>query len=79
MIELKLLVYNRERGLAELLGGVCEEISYAQLSIGDYLLISDSEAIVANRKTVSDFLSSVRSNRLWDQLLRMMSAEDVLG
>jgi ERCC4-type nuclease len=43
------------------------------------LLISDSEAIVVERKTVSDFLSSVRSKRLWDQQLRMMSAEDVLG
>jgi len=42
-------------------------------------LIQDSEAIVIERKTVNDFLSSVRSSRLWDQLLRMMSTEEVLG
>jgi len=79
MIELKLLVDHRERHLAKLLEGTCEEISFAQLPIGDYLLIQDSEAIVIERKTVNDFLSSVRSSRLWDQLLRMMSTEEVLG
>jgi len=35
--------------------------------------------VIVERKTVSDFLTSVRSNRLWDQLLRMMKAERVLG
>ena len=79
MVGLKLLVDHRERGLAALLEGVCEEIDFVQLPVGDYLLISDSEAVVVERKTVNDFLSSVRSNRLWDQLLRMMSAEEVLG
>ena len=79
MVKLKLLVDHRERNLAELLEGVCEQISFTQLPIGDYLLISGSEAIIVERKTVYDFLSSVRSNRLWDQLLRMMSAENVLG
>ncbi|UCE43994.1 MAG: ERCC4 domain-containing protein, partial [Candidatus Bathyarchaeota archaeon] len=58
---------------------VCEEISFVQLPIGDYLLVSDSTAVVIERKTVSDFFSSVRSNRLWDQLLRMMKVERVMG
>jgi ERCC4-type nuclease len=79
VVELKLLVDYRERNPAELLEGVCEEIDFVPLPIGDYLLISDSEAVVVERKTVNDFMSSVRSNRLWDQLLRMMSAEEVLG
>jgi len=68
---MKLLVDHRERHLEELLEDVCEEISLTQLPIGDYLLVQGSEAIVVERKTVNDFLSSVRSNRLWDQLLRM--------
>ena len=76
---MKLLVDHRERKIAELLEGVCEQISFTQLPIGDYLLISDSEAVIVERKTVYDFLSSVRSNRLWDQLLRMMNTENVLG
>jgi DNA excision repair protein ERCC-4 len=61
------------------LENVCQDISFAQLPIGDYLLVSDSTAVIVERKTVSDFLSSVRSNRLWDQLLRMMKTEKVLG
>jgi ERCC4-type nuclease len=76
---LKLLVDNRERHLASLLQDVCEEIAFAQLPIGDYLLVSDSTAVVVERKTVSDFFASVRSNRMWDQLLRMMKTERVFG
>ena len=79
MVKLRLLVDYREGKIADLLEGVCEQISFTQLPIGDYLLISDSEAVIVERKTVYDFLSSVRSNRLWDQLLRMMSTENVLG
>jgi len=77
--ELKLVVDHREMSLANLLQDICEEIEFAQLPIGDYLLVSDSTAVVVERKTASDFLTSVRSNRLWDQLLRMMKAERVLG
>ena len=62
-----------------MLEDVCEEIAFCQLPIGDYLLILDSAAVVVERKTVRDFLTSVRSNRLWDQLLRMMKAKSVLG
>jgi DNA excision repair protein ERCC-4 len=76
---LELLIDYRERNLERLLEGVCEQISFTTLPIGDYLLILDSEAIIVERKTVNDFLSSIKSNRIWDQLLRMMSAEKVLG
>ena len=76
---MRLLVDHRERGLVELLEDVCEEVVLTQLPVADYLLISDSEAVAIERKTITDFLSSVRSNRLWDQLLRMMKTEKVLG
>ena len=62
-----------------LLEDMFEEIAFVQLPIGDYLLTSDHGAVVVERKTVNDFLSSVRSNRLWDQLLRMMKTEEILG
>jgi len=78
-VTMRLLVDHRERALAELLEDVCEEVTFTQLPVGDYLLVSDFGAVLVERKTVSDFLSSVRSNRLWDQLLRMMKAEEVLG
>lgn len=76
---MKLLVDHRERHLARLLEDVCEEISFCQLPIGDYVVASDYGAVVVERKTVDDFLSSIRSNRLWDQLLRMMTSDEVLG
>ncbi len=69
---MKLLVDHRERRMVQLVEDVCEEVTLTQLPIGDYLLLSESEAVVVERKTVPDFLSSVRSNRLWDQLLRLM-------
>lgn len=58
--------------MVKLVEDVCEEVAVAPLPIGDYVLISDAGAVVVERKTVTDFLASVRSNRLWDQLLRMM-------
>ncbi|UCH31295.1 MAG: ERCC4-type nuclease [Candidatus Bathyarchaeota archaeon] len=76
---MKLFVDHRERKLAKLLKDVCEDASFIQLPIGDYLLVLDTGAVVVERKTVKDFLSSIRSNRLWDQLLRMMKTESVLG
>jgi DNA excision repair protein ERCC-4 len=77
-IKLKILVDHRERHLTEFLEGVCEEVVFTQLPIGDYLVVSDSGGVLVERKTVTDFFSSVRSNRLWDQLLRMMKTERVL-
>jgi ERCC4-type nuclease len=76
---LKLLVDNREKIHARSLDGICEEVSFAQLPVGDYLLAFGSEAVIVERKSVKDFLVSVRSNRLWDQLLRIMKTEKVLG
>lgn len=69
---MKLFIDHRERQMVPLVEDVCDNITWMQLPIGDYVLISDSEAIIIERKTVTDFVSSVRSNRLWDQLLRMM-------
>lgn len=79
---MKLVVDHREKSLENLLqnscGDVCEEIIFTQLPIGDYLVVSDSTAVLVERKTVNDYLASVRSNRLWDQLLRIMKTEKVL-
>lgn len=76
---MRLFIDYREKHLAELLEGVCDEIAFAQLPIGDYLFASEGGALLVERKTIKDFFSSVRSNRLWDQLLRMMKVEKVLG
>ena len=76
---MKLLVDHRERSVLKLVEDICEDVVVTQLSVGDYLLISESEGIVVERKTINDLLTSIRSNRLWDQLLRMMKTEKVAG
>ena len=72
-----LLVDNRERHLAWLLEDICDDIRFSQLPIGDYILVSSYGAVIIERKTVNDFLYSIRSNRLWNQLLRMMKTEEI--
>jgi ERCC4-type nuclease len=76
---MKLLVDHRERDMLTLIEDVCEDITITQLSIGDYLLLTESGGIVIERKTVNDLLTSIRSNRLWGQLLRMMKTEQITG
>ena len=76
---MKLLVDHRERNVLKLIEDICEEVVVTQLSVGDYLLISGSDGIVIERKTINDLFASIRSNRLWDQLLRMMKTEKVAG
>lgn len=76
---MKLFVDYRERHLERLLEDLCEEVYFTQLPICDYLIVSGIEGVAIERKTVNDFLSSIRSNRMWDQLLRMMKTEELLG
>ena len=76
---MKLLVDHRERNVLKLVEDICEDVVVTQLSVGDYLLISGSDGIVIERKTINDLLTSIRSNRLWDQLLRMMKTEKIAG
>lgn len=76
---MQIIIDHRERIQTDVLEGICERVTLAQLPIGDYLIISDGNAVVVERKTVNDFLASVRSNRLWDQLLRMMKTDELLG
>jgi len=49
------------------------------MPLGDLMIVSDSGALVVERKTVSDFVNSIRSNRLWAQLLGLMKTEEILG
>jgi Fanconi anemia group M protein len=75
---MKVLVDNRETSIVGLLKGIsdCEVVT---LPVGDLLIASDSGALVIERKTVSDLVGSIKSNRLWDQLLRLMKADEILG
>ncbi len=71
---------NREIEEGRLRGAGPFEVAQAELELGDLLLVRDEGGGVAiERKTVADFVRSVRDNRLWEQLLRFARAEKVLG
>jgi len=76
---MEFFIDHRERKVAHFIEDVCSETKIINLPLGDYLIASEQEAVIVERKSVYDFISSVRSNRLWDQLLRLMKAEEVLG
>lgn len=71
---------NREIEEGRLRGVPPFEVARAELELGDLLLVRDEGGGVAiERKTVADFVRSVRDHRLWEQLLRFARAEKVLG
>ena len=76
---MRLFVDYRERGVRWVIDGLFEDVEFIQLPLGDYLLAYEDGSVLVERKTARDFVSSVRSNRLWDQLLRLMKAKEVLG
>lgn len=69
----RVIVDNREHNL-EIIQGLSKnglELSFAQLPVGDYIL---SDRICVERKTSSDFESSIIDARLFDQLERLKSS-----
>jgi ERCC4-type nuclease len=76
---MKLYIDYRERKIRRLFETFFDNFELLQLPLGDYILSLNDDAIVIERKTIGDFISSIRSNRLWDQLLRLLKAEEVLG
>ncbi len=76
---MKILVDHRERGQIHKIKDVHDEIELIHLPLGDYLIPSKDGSVLVERKSVRDFLSSIRSNRLWDQLLRFMKQQEILG
>ena len=75
---MKVLVDKGELTLLRLLKKICHP-EVIKLPVGDLTIINESGALVLERKTVPDLISSIRSNRLWSQLLRMMKTEEILG
>lgn len=66
----KIIVDNRERNI-EIIDTLMNsgiDLNFAQLPVGDYIV---SDRICVERKTVSDFESSIMNNRLFEQLGRL--------
>jgi len=68
--EIKIIVDKRERNLdiLEGLSGSGIRLSFAQLPVGDYII---SDRMCIERKTASDFESSIMNARLFDQIERL--------
>jgi ERCC4-type nuclease len=75
---MKVFIDSREATTIKLLRKICEP-KVVKLPLGDVVIAGVNGALVVERKTVSDFISSIRSNRLWSQLLALMKAQEVLG
>jgi len=67
-------VDTRERGFLAFLGDLAE-VTVCHLEAGDYVVVSERGAVMVERKSYRDFVSSFRSGRLWEQLVRMLSTE----
>ncbi len=48
------------------------------LNVGDYFLLAseNKKPVLVERKTVTDFLNSIRDNRIWEQLKLLKKAEE---
>ncbi|HVC58434.1 MAG TPA: ERCC4 domain-containing protein [Candidatus Acidoferrales bacterium] len=70
---LRVIVDQRERNqeLIELLEASGMEVSFDTLPVGDYAI---SERVCIERKTISDFESSMMSGRLFEQIARLREA-----
>lgn len=75
---MKVLIDNRETAVIRLLKKICEP-EVVKLPLGDLMIVGKKGGIVVERKTVPDFIGSIRSNRLWTQLLGLMKVETILG
>jgi len=56
-------------------------VAVTELTVGDYYLLASDprKAILVERKTVLDFVNSIRDNRVWDQAKRLKEAAELEG
>lgn len=73
---MELLIDTREPYMVDLLEEYNPQV--IPLPIGDIFILKENEGVLLERKTPSDFISSLRNNRLWEQLLKMIK-NDTIG
>lgn len=62
----------REKYILDRLKPIFGDVEETNLEVGDIVLEFDNYTVVIERKSVADFIDSIRSNRLWEQLLKMV-------
>ncbi len=67
---------SKNRDVVESLKAKGLEVAVAELSVGDYYLTAaeNETPVLVERKTVTDFVNSIRDNRVWDQAKRLREA-----
>ncbi len=75
---MKIFVDYRERSILDIIEDIFDSFELVNLPVGDFLIAFDSYGVLVERKSTSDFLNSLKSNRLWDQMRRML-AQEVMG
>lgn len=55
-----------------------DDVEIYNLPVGDILIPINQEAVLIERKSSVDFIESIKNSRLWDQLARIQSTENVL-
>ena len=79
---MRVLLDYRERAFYETLLRVCNsldvDLDVTNLRAGD-VAISGNGVVLIERKTPSDFIASIRNNRLFEQMIKLLSSEMVEG
>lgn len=70
--------YSKQRQYIEELRKKGLKIAVMKLNVGDYYLLApeDRNPILVERKSITDFLNSIRDNRIWEQTLLLRKAAD---
>ena len=74
-----LIDYRENKEIIEMVQNICKDSEIVTLPLGDFLIIKNNDAVVVERKNSADFVNSMRSNRLWEQLLSLMKTKEIMG
>jgi len=75
---MKTLVDYREKKILPCIEDLISPYELVNLPVGDFLIIFEDYGVLVERKTARDFLNSMKTNRLWEQMHRFL-AEKVMG
>ncbi len=72
---MKVFVDYRERSIIPEIEDVLGDYQLENLPVGDFLFVFEDYGVLIERKSARDFINSMKTNRLWDQLRRLLAEE----
>lgn len=76
---MRIVLDHREKKIVALVTSVFPSVEIDTLPVGDLFIAINGHAIIVERKSVPDFVSSIRSNHLWEQLLSLLKTRSLWG